>query len=72
MADGSDWNTGTGDKLMMYTLQDYDDEDLIVVLKDRGYAVYKNKEMERNIVRLESLQGHIKGKLAALEHLRGK
>lgn len=67
-----DWNTGTGDELMMYTLQDYDDEDLIVELKERGYAVYNNKEMQESIAKLDSFQGLMKNRLHALKQMRGK
>lgn len=57
---------------MMYTLQDYDDEDLIVELKERGYAVYKNEEIEKSFVKLEGLQDLMKNKLHALKQMRGE
>ena len=53
---------------MNYTISDYEDEDLIVELKERGYAVYKNEEIQKSITQLEGL----KSKLERINRMRGK
>ena len=55
---------------MNYTIPDYEDEDLIAELEERGYAVYKNKEIQTNITKLEWLDEHLKSKLKTLKQSR--
>lgn len=54
----------------MIRIEDYDDVDLIVELRSRGYAVYKGKEMQKSIAQLENLQDNLLSKLNALKQSR--
>lgn len=53
---------------MQYIISEYEDEDLIVELKERGYAVYKNEEIQESIAKVEA----VKSKLEKIKQLRGK
>ena len=53
----------------MNRIEDYSDEDLKDVLVNRGYAVYKGKDMHECIGKLEGLQD---GLLMKMNKLRGK
>ena len=52
----------------MNSIEDYTDEDLKDELVDRGYVVYKGKEMRECINKLESLQD---GLLMKLNKVKG-
>ena len=43
----------------MTHIGDYSDEELIEELKERGYAVYKGKEMQFCITQLERMQNKL-------------
>ena len=47
----------------MIHIDDYSDEELIEELKERGYAVYKGKEMQFCITQLERMQNKMEGLL---------
>ncbi len=53
----------------MNRIEDYTDEDLRDELLERGYAVYKGKDMHECIEKLEGLQN---GLLMKMNKLRGK
>ena len=43
----------------MIHIDDYSDEELIEELKERGYAVYKGKEMQFCITQLERMRNKL-------------
>ena len=52
----------------MMRIEDYDDADLIVELRSRGFAVYKGEEMQESIAKVEA----VKSKLEKIKQMRGK
>lgn len=47
----------------MMRIEDYSDEELVDELEERGYAVYKGKEMQFCITQLEWMQSKMEGLL---------
>lgn len=68
MGDVEDRSFSNGAGIMR--IEDYEDADLIIELRSRGYAVYKGKEMQKSIAQLERLQDNLLSKLNALKQLR--
>ena len=54
--------------MRMDIIHECEDETLIEELKERGYAVYKNEEMLKEIGKLET----VKRKFEEIRRLRGK
>ena len=52
---------------MKLLLIDYEDDELIDELKERGYAVYKGADMQESIKKLEGLENGLIKKLEKLK-----
>ena len=55
----------------MIRIEDYSDKDLIEELKERGFAVYKDEDMEETIKKITGIEKQLISKLNALRGKKG-